>query len=100
MSYGVVERVGVEGRVVVEDGHGGVVGEVVVVQHLEHAVAAHLQEGRPHAPDVFQLHAPVQVHDLSLTADLFRPVADAELLSVAVPAERYNKSNKLFIIII
>lgn len=94
MSDGVVQGVRVERGVVVEDGHGAVVGEVVVVQHLEHGVASHLQEGRPHAPDVFQLHAPVQVHDLALPADLFRPVTHAEFFTVAVPAHRERKKTK------
>ena len=38
-----VEGVGVGGGAVLVHWHGGVVGEVLLVQHLEHVVAAHLE---------------------------------------------------------
>ena len=39
----VVESVGPRGRLVLVDGHGRIVGKVQVVQHLEHAITAHLR---------------------------------------------------------
>lgn len=84
MSDIVVQGVRVERGVVVEDGHGRVVREVGLVQHLEHVVAAHLQERGPHPANVLQLDASVQVQNLSLAINFLRPVVDGELLSVTV----------------
>lgn len=91
MSDVVVQGVRVERGVVVEDGHGRVVREVGLVQHLEHVVAAHLEERGPHPANVLQLHPSVQVEDLSLTVDLLGPVVDGEFLSVTVPVGRRPK---------
>lgn len=82
----IVESVGVEGRRVLVDGQRGVVGEVGVVEHLEHGVTARLQEGRPHAPHVLPLHAAVQRQDLPLAVDLLQPLLLRELLTETVPA--------------
>ena len=49
MEQLVVEGVRVAWGFVLVNGHGGVVGEVLLVQHLEHVVASHLEsrlEGR------------------------------------------------------
>lgn len=73
-----------EGWVVLEDGHGRIVGEVGLVEHLELLVATTLEEGRPHASDVFQVDATVQVEYLALAIDLFVPLAFAEPLAEAV----------------
>lgn len=80
----VVQRVGPEGRVVVEDGDGGVEGEVGGGGGVEHGVAADLQERRAHAADVLALHAAVQRQDLLLAADLAQPLVAREPLAEAV----------------
>ena len=45
--------------------HGAVVHEPVAVEHPEHGVAAHGQEGGPHAGDVLWINASVSDQHLS-----------------------------------
>jgi len=80
----VVEGVGVGGGTVLVHWHGGVVGEVLLVQHLEHVVAAHGEEGRPHASNIVHPDTPIGGHDLPLAGDLLRPLPLRELLSETV----------------
>lgn len=48
MEQFVVESVGPAGRLVLVDGHGRVICEVGVVQHLEHLVSTNLKNKRMH----------------------------------------------------
>jgi len=80
----VVEGVGVAGWSVLVDWHGRVIREILLVQHLEHVVASHRQEGRAHAADVVHAHAAIRRHDLPLPCDLAGPLALRELLPEAV----------------
>ena len=45
--------------------HGAVVHEPVAVEHPEHGVAAHGQEGGPHAGDVLWVNASISDQHLS-----------------------------------
>ena len=78
MIGGKVQSERPEGRVVLEDGHCRVVGEVGLVQHLELLVAAALQEGRTHSANVFQIDATIQVKYLPLAMNFLVPLTLAE----------------------
>lgn len=89
MEQFVVERVWPAGRSVLVHRHGRIVREVRVVQHLEHLVATHRQEGRPHSSYVFQLYPAVSCEDFSLTGDLTVPFLLRKLLPEAMPVVNF-----------
>ncbi len=105
----VVERVGPRRRVVLVHRHRRVVREVHVVEHLEHAVTAHLRPPEPsnqiwlfvpvlpfeatdreersaQSADVFVADAGVGGHDVALAGRFLGPFLGAELFAEAVPA--------------
>ena len=67
MVNGIVQCVRPKGRLILKDGHRGVVGEVLLKKHLKLFVSASLKEGRSHAANVGLVDAAVQVQNLALT---------------------------------
>ena len=80
----VVHRVGEGGRLVVVDGHGGVVGEVCLVQHGEHVVASNGEEGSSDASHILQFDPSKASQDLPLSGHFLHPLLLGELLAEAV----------------
>lgn len=96
MSESVVKGVRPVRWVVLKHGQGGIIGEIRFVQHLVLSVATGLQEGRPHAANVFVLDPAVQVQYLSLSANFLEPFILGKLLpeAMSVCAITNNKSVK------
>lgn len=84
MRESIVERVWPEWWVDVVHGHGAVVGKVGLLQHLEHVVAARLQEGCSHALHVAPVDASVESDQLALTGNFGQPTFFREFLTKAV----------------
>lgn len=97
-DHAVVEDLVVQGvrparGLVLVHGHGRVVGEVGVVQALEHLVAADREEGRAHATHILLLHTTVRGQDLTLSGHLPGPLLLRELLSEAVTVGKEKGGN-------
>lgn len=84
MVNGIVQRVRPKGRLILKDGHRGVVGEVLLKKHLKLFVSASLKEGRSHAANVGLVDAAVQVQNLALTCNFLFPLLLGETLAKAV----------------
>ena len=84
MRQFVVHGVGEGGREVVVDGHARVVGEVGLIQHGEHVVAADGQEGCSDAPHILQLDPSKPSQDLPLASHLLGPLPLGELFTKTV----------------
>lgn len=80
----VIERIRPAGRFILVHRHRRVIGEVEVVQHLEHFIAAYWQERSSHAANVFLFNTTVSCQDFTLTCNLSCPFLQRELFTETV----------------